>query len=160
MLPVSWHCSPHTRGWTAPCLLLGSGLTWACVMADRRAGKGAHHVHSKEGAQSRPRSNNDGRYWRKKRSNAGQPRKSSSEDSSSWQILPNGGKGLRVPGEDPALAPFLQMLDDHISAHPEQLQPMTMDLAAHLNDLVGAVDVDLNAPLETDGEEDRDHASL
>ncbi|WP_161632577.1 type II toxin-antitoxin system PrlF family antitoxin [Candidatus Synechococcus spongiarum] len=63
-------------------------------------------------------------------------------------------------GEDPALAPFLQMLDDHVSAHPERLQPMTTDLAAHLEDLVGAVDVDLNAPLETDGEEDEDRASL
>lgn len=31
---------------------------------------------------------------------------------------------------------------------------MTTDLVAHLDDLVGAVDVDLNAPLETGGEED------
>ena len=63
-------------------------------------------------------------------------------------------------GEDPALAPFLQLLDDHVSAHPEQLQPITMDLMAHLDDLVGAVDLDLDAPLETDGEEDEDRASL
>ncbi|MCY4236009.1 MAG: type II toxin-antitoxin system PrlF family antitoxin [Cyanobacteria bacterium MAG CAR2_bin_4] len=63
-------------------------------------------------------------------------------------------------GEEPALTPFLQLLDDHISAHPELLQPMTTDLAAHLDDLVGAIDVDLNAPLETDGEEDKDCASL
>jgi len=48
------------------------------------------------------------------------------------------------------------MLDDHASPHPEQLQPMTTDLVVHLDDLVGAVDVDLNAPLETDGEEDED----
>lgn len=61
--------------------------------------------------------------------------------------------------EDPALAPFLQVLDNHISAHPEQLQPMTMDLVARLDDLVGAVDVDLNAPLEA-GDEDEDHATL
>ena len=63
-------------------------------------------------------------------------------------------------GEDPALTPFLQLLDDHISAHPERLQPMTTDLVAHLDDLVGAVDVDRNAPLEADGEEDEDCASL
>lgn len=42
--------------------------------------------------------------------------------------------------EDPALAPFLQVLDDHVSAHSEQLQPMTTDLVARLDDLVGAVD--------------------
>ena len=58
-------------------------------------------------------------------------------------------------GEDPALAPFPQLLDD-----PEQLQPMPTDVTAHLDDLVGAVDVGLNAPLETDGEEDEDRASL
>lgn len=63
-------------------------------------------------------------------------------------------------GEDPALTPFLQLLDDHISAHPERLQPMTTDVTAHLDDLVGAVDVNLNAPLETDGEEYEDCASL
>lgn len=48
-------------------------------------------------------------------------------------------------GEDPALVPFLQILDGHISAHPEQLQPMTTDLVTGLDDLVGAVDVDLDA---------------
>ena len=55
-------------------------------------------------------------------------------------------------GEETALAPFLRMLDDHISAHPEQLQPMPMDLMARLDDLVGAVDVDLNAPLAEEEE--------
>ena len=62
-------------------------------------------------------------------------------------------------GEDPALAPFLQMLDDHVSAHPEQLQPMTTDLVARLDHLVGAVDVDLDTPLEAD-DEDEDHTTL
>lgn len=63
-------------------------------------------------------------------------------------------------GEDADLAPFLQVLDDHISAHPEQLQPMTADLVARLDDLVGDVDVDLNAPLQADGEDDEDRAAL
>ncbi|OOV36358.1 hypothetical protein BV53_00785 [Candidatus Synechococcus spongiarum LMB bulk15N] len=64
-------------------------------------------------------------------------------------------------GDDPALIPFLQMLDDHISGHPEQLQPMTTNLVARLDELVGAVDVDLNAPLEAGDEEDyKDRASL
>lgn len=61
--------------------------------------------------------------------------------------------------EDPALAPFLQVLDDHVSAHPEQLQPMTTDLAARLDHLVGAVDVDPDAPLEAD-DEDEDYTTL
>lgn len=43
--------------------------------------------------------------------------------------------------EAPALAPSLQVLDDHISAHPEQLQPMTTDLVVRLDDLVGAADL-------------------
>ena len=55
--------------------------------------------------------------------------------------------------EDPALAPLLQMLDGHISAHPEQLQPMTPDLVARLEELVGAADVDPDAPLAAEDEE-------
>ena len=71
----------------------------------------------------------------------------------------NNSSRLAQQGEDPALAPFLQVLDDHVSAHPEQLQPMTTDLVARLDDLVGAVDVDLDAPLEAD-DADEDHATL
>ena len=37
--------------------------------------------------------------------------------------------------------PLLQVLDGHISAHPEQLQPMTTDLVVRLDDLVGAADL-------------------
>ncbi|MXW39803.1 MAG: hypothetical protein F4Z75_01355 [Synechococcus sp. SB0668_bin_15] len=44
-----------------------------------------------------------------------------------------------------------------IAAHPEQLQPLlTTDLKAHLEDLVGSIDVDLNSPLEPDDEEEED----
>ena len=74
-----------------------------------------------------------------------------SQDAYGGQVQP------MEQGEEPALAPFLQLLDDHIAAHPEQLQPLlTTDLKAHLDDLVGSIDVDLNAPLEPDdkGEED------
>jgi len=147
--------------------LLGSGLTWACVMVNRRAGKGVRHVPSKGGAQPRAR-NNYGRL-RKKRSNAWQglraPREINASPSElkaplagSRQVFQDAPEQVQPVqrGEDPALTPFLQLLDDHISAHPELLQPMTTDLAAHLDDLVGAIDVDLNAPLETDGEEDKD----
>ena len=40
-------------------------------------------------------------------------------------------------GENPALAFFLQILGDHTSAYPGQLQPMSTDLVARLDDLVG-----------------------
>ncbi len=141
-------------------------------MANQRAGEGVPHVPSKGGAQPRAR-NNDGR-WRKKHFYGWQglraPRKINAspseleaplaESRQVFQDAPGQQVQAMQQGEDPALAPFLQMLDDHVSAHPERLQPMTTDLAAHLEDLVGAVDVDLNAPLETDGEEDEDRASL
>ena len=104
-------------------------------MADRRAGKAFPHVPSKGGVQSWAR-NRNGR-WRKRR-RAG---------------------SAHAAGEDPALAPFLQVLDDHVSAHPEQLQPVTTDLAARLDHLVGAVDVDPDAPLEAD-DEDEDYGTL
>lgn len=42
-------------------------------MADRRAGKGIPHVPSKGGAQ--PRSRTKSGAWRRKRSDAGKPRK-------------------------------------------------------------------------------------
>ena len=61
-------------------------------MADRRAGKGIPHVPSKGGAQPRAR-NKDGR-WRKKRSDHGKPRNSSSHEAEG----------------SPALASFLQVL--------------------------------------------------
>ena len=74
-----------------------------------------------------------------------------SQDASGEQVQP------MQQGEEPALAPFLHLLDDHIAAHPEQLQPfLTTDLKAHLDDLVGSIDVDLNAPLEPDEDEDED----
>ena len=68
------------------------------------------------------------------------------------QAAPTGSDHGARGGGDPALAPFLRMLDDHISAHPEQLQPITTGLMARLDDLVGAVDVDLNAPLAEEDE--------
>ena len=52
--------------------------------------------------------------------------------------------------------PFLQMLDGHISAYTEQLQPMTTDLVARREELVGAADVDLDAPLEAREEEEEE----
>ena len=81
----------------------------------------------------------------------------------SRQVLRKGSGEQLQPmpqGEKPVLAPSLEILDAHISAHPEQLQPITMDLVARLDDLVGSIDVDLNAPLEPDDEEDEDRVTL
>jgi antitoxin PrlF len=49
--------------------------------------------------------------------------------------------------EDPALAPFLALLEQDIAGHPERLQPISTDLVHRLKDLVGAIEVDLDAPL-------------
>lgn len=40
------------------------------------------------------------------------------------------------------LSPFLKILDDDISSHPEKLQPITMDMVDHINDLVGDIEVE------------------
>ena len=57
--------------------------------------------------------------------------------------------------EDPALGPFLTLLEQDIASHPERLQPVTADLAQRLQALVGDVEVDLNAPLPDENESDQ-----
>lgn len=52
--------------------------------------------------------------------------------------------------DDPALAPFLALLEQDIASHPERLQPLTADLASRLQDLVSGIDVNLDAPLPDD----------
>jgi len=52
--------------------------------------------------------------------------------------------------EDPALAPFLALLERDMTAHPERLQPIGADLVRHLQDLVGAIEVDLDEALPDD----------
>jgi antitoxin PrlF len=52
--------------------------------------------------------------------------------------------------EDPALAPFLALLERDIASHPERLQPIGADLAGRLQDLVGAIEVDLDEALPDD----------
>jgi len=55
------------------------------------------------------------------------------------------------PGEeDPALAPFLALLEQDIASHPERLQPIGADLVQRLQDLVGAIEVDLDEVLPDD----------
>lgn len=48
--------------------------------------------------------------------------------------------------DDPALAPFLALLEQDIAAHPERLQPISADLAGRLQELVGGITVDLDGP--------------
>ena len=52
--------------------------------------------------------------------------------------------------EDPALAPFLALLEQDIANHPERLQPIGADLVRRLQDLVGAIEVDLDEALPDD----------
>jgi antitoxin PrlF len=60
------------------------------------------------------------------------------------RVSPDSGK------EDPALAPFLALLEQDIASHPERLQPIGADLVQHLQDLVGAIEVDLDEALPDD----------
>ena len=52
--------------------------------------------------------------------------------------------------EDPALAPFLALLERDMTAYPERLQPIGADLVRRLQDLVGAIEVDLDEALPDD----------
>lgn len=52
--------------------------------------------------------------------------------------------------EDPALTPFLALLEQDIAHHPERLQPISTDLVRRLQDLVGAIEVDLDEALPDD----------
>ena len=52
--------------------------------------------------------------------------------------------------DDPALAPFLALLQEDIAAHPERLLPITANLANRLQELVGGIEVNLDAPLPDD----------
>ncbi|NQV09910.1 MAG: type II toxin-antitoxin system PrlF family antitoxin [Cyanobacteria bacterium] len=52
-----------------------------------------------------------------------------------------------VEVDDPALAPFLALLEQDISQHPDRLRPIIADLVSRLQDLIGGIEVDLEAPL-------------
>jgi hypothetical protein len=43
-------------------------------------------------------------------------------------------------------------LQQDITDHPERLQPITADLAGRLQELVGRIEVNLDAPLPDDGD--------
>jgi antitoxin PrlF len=54
--------------------------------------------------------------------------------------------------DDPVLGRFLDFLAADMARHPERLQTLSAGLAARMEDLVGDVDVDLDAPLADDDE--------
>jgi antitoxin PrlF len=55
--------------------------------------------------------------------------------------------GSGNPDDDPALAPFLALLEQDISRHPERLQAIQADLVERVRDLVEGIEVDLNEAL-------------
>ena len=59
---------------------------------------------------------------------------------------------VRGDAADPAIAAFLGFIADDITNHPERLQRFDGALQSRLTDLVGGVDVDLDAPLSADDE--------
>jgi antitoxin PrlF len=50
--------------------------------------------------------------------------------------------------QDPALAPFLTLLERDIAARPQALVPLTPELAARMTAATEGVAVDPNAPIE------------
>ena len=53
---------------------------------------------------------------------------------------------------DPALASFLSFLANDIQHNPQHLEAVTPELVARIQNLVGRIDVDLEAPLEAEDE--------
>ncbi|HOA93813.1 MAG TPA: type II toxin-antitoxin system PrlF family antitoxin [Quisquiliibacterium sp.] len=77
-------------------------------------------------------------------------------DKIRYTIRPDGevvlSRAAAGEGNDPALAPFLGFLARDLAEHPERLQAVDPGLAQRIQALVGAVDVDLDAPLSADDE--------
>jgi antitoxin PrlF len=51
-------------------------------------------------------------------------------------------------GSDPALAPFLTLLERDIAARPEQLTPVSPDLVARVIAATKGIEADIDAPIE------------
>lgn len=52
--------------------------------------------------------------------------------------------------EDPALTPFLALLEQDIASHPWRLEPIGADLVHRLQELVGGIEVNLDEALPED----------
>lgn len=71
-------------------------------------------------------------------------------DSLIYTVLDDGSVRISRANNDPALAPFLTLLTEDIALHPENLQAIPDTLLHRIDDLIGDMDVDLDAPLEED----------
>jgi antitoxin PrlF len=79
----------------------------------------------------------------------------SKRDKIHYSIRPGGEVVLTradAPQEDPLLGQFLLFLAHDIASHPERLQAVDAGLLARIHELVGDIEVDLNAPLPADTE--------
>lgn len=74
------------------------------------------------------------------------------EDDLEWEIRGNEAIARRATEseaeQDPALLPFLQLLEHDIAAHPERLRPMPENLHQRLLRVAGTLDVDLDETIE------------
>lgn len=74
------------------------------------------------------------------------------EDNLEWEIRGNEAIARRATEneaeQDPALLPFLQLLEHDIAAHPERLRTMPEELHQRLLTASGGLDVDLDEPIE------------
>jgi antitoxin PrlF len=62
-----------------------------------------------------------------------------------------GGAEEWVPGDDPILCAFLSFIERDMLDKPDSTQPLAADLLAHAERLVGGMQVNLDAPLSSDG---------
>ncbi len=77
-------------------------------------------------------------------------------DKIHYTIQPNGAvfmtRAALDEEDDPALGQFLGFLARDMTAHPQKMQAMDTALMQRIQSLVGELEVDLDAPLPTDGE--------
>ncbi len=81
--------------------------------------------------------------------------KISKRDRIQYTIKPDGEVVIAradPEGEDPALGKFLEFLAADIAAHPQHLVALDSALVEQLQTLTKSVDIDLDQPLDADGE--------
>jgi antitoxin PrlF len=75
-------------------------------------------------------------------------------DKIHYTILPEGGvvitRAAPTEPDDPVLSQFLGFLAQDMANQPQQIQAVTVDWAAHLQSLVGDIEVDFDASLSPD----------
>ena len=73
-----------------------------------------------------------------------------------YTILPNGdvlmANASPAPEADPVLDQFLQFMEHDLRSHPERIKAIDASLVERISSLVGACEVDLDAPLMDEDE--------